>query len=403
MTHDPEIKPPPWLVKHLGWKPMAIVVIATAIATAIPLYVVLQARFNDNGGLAAEPAQIDSPIRTVNALGRLEPVGGVTRLAASLPSEGARVMELRVKAGDNVTAGQIIAVLDSHPRLEASLEQVRRNVDVAQANLVRVQSAAEVGEIEAQQAQIRQLEAELTGEVQLQTAAIARLDAELSTATAEYERHQQLYTAGAVSKSLLDSMRLPVATLQQQIAETNATLNRNVNALQERIASARAELSQLEQVLPADVEMARTELASAIAAVQRAEAELEMAYVRAPIDGQVLTLHTLPGEIIKPEGIVELGQIQQMYAIAEVYETDVSLLRVGQPATIVSENGGFSGDLHGTVEDIGRQIGQRDVQETDPAARVDVRVVEVKIRLDEADSQRVAALTNLRVKVTIKI
>ena len=56
-------------------------------------------------------------------------------------------------------------------------------------------------------------------------------------------------------------------------------------------------------------------------------------------------------------------------------------MRLGQKATISSDNGAFTGELQGSVVEIGRKIGKKDVLNTDPAADVDARVVEVKIAL----------------------
>ena len=88
-------------------------------------------------------------------------------------------------------------------------------------------------------------------------------------------------------------------------------------------------------------------------------------------------------------------------AIAEVYETDISKIRLGQQATISST--GFIGKLSGTVAEIGLQIGKKDVLGNDPAADVDSRVVEVKIRLEPASSEKVKGLTNLQVNVVINL
>jgi HlyD family secretion protein len=92
-----------------------------------------------------------------------------------------------------------------------------------------------------------------------------------------------------------------------------------------------------------------------------------------------------------------------MYAVAEVYETDVGKLQVGQRASIVSEHGGFAGTLHGKVEHIGLQIKKQDVLASDPAADKDARVVEVKVRLDPQDTPKVAGLTNLQVRITFDL
>lgn len=69
--------------------------------------------------------------------------------------------------------------------------------------------------------------------------------------------------------------------------------------------------------------MAQAEIDSAIAAQRRAEAKLNLAYVRAPINSQVLKIHTRPGEVVSSNGIVELGQTDRMYTVAEIYETDI--------------------------------------------------------------------------------
>ena len=76
---------------------------------------------------------------------------------------------------------------------------------------------------------------------------------------------------------------------------------------------------------------------------------------------------------------------------------------MGQRVDIISEGNSFSGDLKGSVAQLGLKIGRKDVLSTDPAAAVDARVVEVKIRLDATDSKKVANLTNSNVIVKIFI
>ena len=90
-----------------------------------------------------------------------------------------------------------------------------------------------------------------------------------------------------------------------------------------------------------------------------------------------------------------------MMVVAEIYESDIGKVRLGQKAAITSEGGAFAGELKGTVSEIGLKIGKRDVLDTDPAADVDVRVVEVKIILDPESSRRVSGLTYAKVVVKI--
>jgi HlyD family secretion protein len=163
-------------------------------------------------------------------------------------------------------------------------------------------------------------------------------------------------------------------------------------------------LQKLREVRPVDVQVVQAEVEKAIAQINRIKAELDDFYVRAPIAGQVLKINTRVGEQVNTsQGIVELGRTNQMYAIAEVYETDVGKLRVGQRARVVSEHGGFTGEVHGAVEHIGLQIKKQDVLESDPTAEKDARVVEVKVRIDPQDNAKVAGLTYLQVRINFDL
>jgi HlyD family secretion protein len=133
------------------------------------------------------------------------------------------------------------------------------------------------------------------------------------------------------------------------------------------------------------------------AQLRSADAELARSTVRAPVDGQVLKIHARPGEKVGPQGILELGRTDEMYAIAEVYETDVRRIEIGQRAKVSSP--ALDAPLEGVVERVGMKIGKLDALSTDPAARTDARVVEVEIRLD--DSEPVKGLTNLQVEIAI--
>ena len=55
-----------------------------------------------------------------------------------------------------------------------------------------------------------------------------------------------------------------------------------------------------------------------------AKANLDQTYVKAPQNGVIFDIYTPAGEVVSNDGIVELGQINQMYAIVEVYQSDVS-------------------------------------------------------------------------------
>jgi HlyD family secretion protein len=178
-------------------------------------------------------------------------------------------------------------------------------------------------------------------------AVVDRLRAELSSAQRELVRKRNLHSEGAIADTILEA-----------------------------------------EVLLRDVARAH---------LRYAEAELARSTVRAPFDGRVLEIHARTGERVGPKGILELGRTDEMYAIAEVYETDVRRIKVGQRAEVSSP--ALVSPIHGVVERVGMKIGKLDALSTDPAARTDARVVEVEIRLD--DSEPVKSLTNLQVEIAI--
>ena len=380
---------------------MPLAVLLAVVAIGLPLHIFLNSQPTDQSqNDSVIPADRPTDSKTVIALGRIEPKDKVITLSGSSSLQFARVGQILVKEGERVQRGQVIAVLDNLNQLQAALEQAKQNVKVAQAKLDQVKAGeAKRGEIAAQEARIANLEAEFQGEIATHKAKIARLEAELKNAQTENSRFEQLYSEGATSASEFDSKHLTVATLQEQLNEAQATLNQILSTFPKQIGEAQATLDQLKEVRPVDVQVAQAELEKAMAAVLKAEADLELVYVRAPVDGQILKIHTLAGESISGRGIVDLAQTEQMYAVAEVYETEIGQIRIGQRATVSSS--ALNGQLKGTVEQIGLQIGKKDVFNSDPSLDLDARVVEVKIRLDSEDSQRAASLINLQVEVEI--
>lgn len=468
--------------KFKNLSPLRRWIVVGASATAILL---LPAGLHHAGMFAQKPPEsttqdpklVAKPesAKAVTALGRLEPFGEVTKISPPSSQSGkGTIAQLMVKEGDKVIRGQIIAVLNSRQRLEASLAKAMGDIKVSQATLAKVKAGAKQGEIGAQAAEIARLEsqlkgdgatyiatkarleaqlkwepaaqagkiqslnAQLAGEKPTQAATIRRLKSQLANAEVDYKRFQQLYTDRAIEATKVDAKRLEVETIRQQVAEAQSKYNQTVATLsqqiienqatknkltttatqqiaeakanydktlattKQQIAAAKATLSKISEVRSVDVISAQAELSRAQATARQAQAELAEAYVRAPNQGEILKVNSRAGESPSDKGIVEMGQTSKMMAIAEVYESDVRKLRVGQAATIKSDSGAFSQDLRGKVSYIGLQIGKQDVLNTDPAADSDSRVVEVKIEIDPADSSNVKGLTNSKIAISIK-
>lgn len=422
--------------------PTLIIALATAAGLASLLVTVYSLSRSQSPQPVASPTPAAAPknptAESVSALGRLEPLGEVIKVAPPPSLGGAKVAKLLVQEGERVEAGQVIAILDNHNLRQKVVNLAEEDKKVALANLNIVKAGAKKGEIKAKEAGIERIKAELRGEIQSnqakiarvaaeldgerrrQTATIARLESKLGNAEREFRRYQQLAKDGAISDSDLDTRRLTQQTTKEELEEARANFNKTIATLSEELSQARADsdktaatlakqireatgdLERVAEVRGVDVAKAQAEVERARASLAQAREEWDLTSVRAPFSGQVLKIKTYPGEnVAQAEGIVELGRIGQMLAIAEVYESDIGKVRVGQPATVTSENATFSGKLNGTVQQIGLQIGKKNVLESDPAADIDVRVIEVKILLTSESSKRVAGLTNAKVIVQI--
>jgi HlyD family secretion protein len=395
MTQDKAIR------KNSGVLPRSL---SIGIAIAAIGSIAIMGYFLNTSFNAAPPPTSPSkrPVKlAVTALGRLEPKGEVIQLSAAESSESNRIASLLVEQGDIVKSKQIIATLDSYDRRQAALKQAQRQVNIARAKLAQVKAGAKMGEINAQGAVISQLQAQLKREIVAKEAVIARQKAEVGNAELEFNRFDALKIDGAVSESNRDTKKLTLDTMKERLREAIASRDMTLDTLKEKIREAKATLNRVAEVRTVDVQFAQAEVDSASAAVQKAEADLELSSIRSPRAGTILKIHTWPGEIIGNKGIVELGQTQAMYAVAEIYELDINKIKVGQKAKIICLN--FPEKLQGTVEQVGLLVAKKDVLNTDPAAEIDSRVVEVKIRLDPKDSHRVSGLTNAKVKVAISI
>ncbi|WP_414561761.1 MULTISPECIES: HlyD family efflux transporter periplasmic adaptor subunit [unclassified Anabaena] len=385
---------------------MAVIIPLGLAAIGVPFYfVATQSNFRFQSTEQSDPIPAVPQTQPVNqvvvALGRIQTKDKIIQLSGPSILQTARVAQLQVKQGEQVSRGQVIAVLDILNQQRTAVEKAQQNVKVAQAQLNQVRAGTvKQGEIAAQQARIADLQAQFQGSVNTQKAQIARLEAEFKNAQTEYSRFQSLYEEGAISAVTNDSKRLAVETLQAQVDEAKANLNQISSSFPSQIKAAQAELAQLKEVRPVDVQVAQAELETALVSVAEAKANLDLAYVKAPVDGKVLKINSFPGETISENGIVQLGQTQEMFVIAEVYETDINKLKIGQKAAISSN--ALASVLTGKIEQISNQIGSRNILSSDPVLALDSRVVEVKIRLADEDIAQAANFINLQVDVRIE-
>lgn len=345
---------------------------------------------------AREEAAKPPPERVdVAALGRIEPKDEVIDIAAAESGVLARML---VQEGSQVTTGQPLAELDMYEIRRAERDYAASQLVEAQRKLEAERSlgAARITEANTKIGQIDQPQIQA---IEAQSAEIKSLEARLALAKTDRDRFADLLSQGAITQQEFDRQQTEVDELLSQVANAKATKTQLELARDTALENATAQVSMAQ----ADLELSAVEtgVETAQQNLALADARLNRAVIKAPSAGQILDIYVRPGEAVNNNRLLSMGNTDEMYVVAEVYETDVGLVNVGQKATITSRNGAFDSELSGTVESIGLQIFKNDVLDDDPAANADARIVEVRIAVDQDDT--VAMLTNLQVDVLIDI
>jgi HlyD family secretion protein len=328
----------------------------------------------------------------VAALGRIEPRSEIINIGAGFTAD--RLESLFVARGDLVTKGQVLGYLGGYAeqvaqrnmyraqleeaklRFKTELELSRSRIEAALINQTQVLEVTPL-RIEAQKATIESLEAKLANDRDILSSQVQLFD----RGVASRRFQQDMKAAEAQSAAQLAAARARLAELQHQfeVDKTDAEI---------RIRVARAQLERAQAEFP---------IASLEAQVAAAEARANRLTLFAQVDGRILNIKIKPGEDVSSGPVLTMGDTSLMRAVAEVYETDIARVRVGQTATITSR--ALPHPVTGKVVRIGNMVFKNDVLNVDPAARADARVVEVWIDLD--DPTLTERLTNLTVDVVI--
>ena len=145
----------------------------------------------------------------------------------------------------------------------------------------------------------RQAEVALaTAEISASKARLLAAEAELESAQRDFDRKKSLYKSGAATLSALDGVEL-------------------------RLKKAKA-----------DVDVATASIQQSEANLELKQAQLSQAVSTAPIDGVVIKINARPGERIGPEGVADIANLNELDVVAEVYETDIPRVKVGQKAIV---------------------------------------------------------------------
>lgn len=313
------------------------------MAGVLTLFLVASRGASSRAGAAA-PAQ--TPLDVVAAPGRVEPRSEEIKVGAPL---NGKLHEVPVEEGDRVARGQVIAVLEN--------DDYRARVALAEAQLAE------------SRAQLRRvLNGARRQERQEALAAVNEASAELENARLEIERRETGYRQGVFSREEADRARRAFGVAQ---ARHDAAVERHA----------------LIEDDPREEDRAKAEADVALAQAQLAEARalFEKTIVRAPVSGIVLRKHLKAGESfsdMRDTPIVTMGDTAALRVRVDVDETDVGKVRLGQRGYVTAD--AYSGrKFWGRVLRVGQLLGKKNVRTDQPSERVDNKILEVLLELDD--------------------
>lgn len=244
------------------------------------------------------------------------------------PKSSGRLQQVIVDEGAVVKAGQVLAYMDNSD-LKGQLIQAEGQLAAAKANLNKLV----VGNLPQQ---ISQAEATLASD-----------KAQLNKATEDLRRYQSLYNQGAVAAADLNTYQAAQATAQASVDSAQQALDLSqTGSRQEDIAQAEAQVVQAQGTLTT------------------AQTQINDTVIRAPFSGTVTARYADPGDFVAPttaasetsssssSSILSLASNYQV--VANVAETDIAKIKVGQSA-IIKADAYPTKQFEGTVAKVAEQ------------------------------------------------
>ena len=265
--------------------------------------------------------------------------GTVTLKTGAEVKIGARisgqVKSLRVKIGDFIRAGEVIATIE-HEDLLSRVARFQADLDAEKARLtkIRVEGPLEINKAKAEREEL-QVQVKLTQKM--------------------VERNQELNQKGFVSTTVLDEAEEKLEVLKARIHLANEEL--------------KLKQSQLEN----DSRLAQAMVDRAQANLDEEKIQLSYASITTPIDGVVAFVSTQEGETVvaslNAPTFVTLIDLRKLEVTVFVDETDIGRIKVGQNAKF-------------TVDTYPDEFFKGKVREIHPKAVIKDNVVNYEVILD---------------------
>jgi multidrug efflux pump subunit AcrA (membrane-fusion protein) len=290
-----------------------------------------------------------------------------------------RIQTLTVEEGQDVKAGQVIAVIESED-LEAALK-------AAEAT-----AASEKSKVNGMVDTEEQNRGETANAAISAAAQVRSAQASLAQAQAQYE-HQQADTSRAVA---LAQQGIDSAQQRDEMITALQAAKAAVDAAQQNLAAAQANLRQaqahelLAEASAKTVDATRADAANARELAEEARVEKGYAQVVAPIDGKVDVWAARQGEVVTAgETIVTIMDLTQTWVYAPLPETQADAVQLHDSLRVVMPSGATSWGYVIAKSAEADFATQRDVN----SMKRDIKTIQLKLLIPNPGEKFVPGMT----------
>jgi HlyD family secretion protein len=286
-----------------------------------------------------------------------------------------QIVDLKVREGDTVEAGQVVAWLSS-PQEEAIRDTQKarivsdqRTLDVLQKQVATYDERIRQAQLYTSQAetdspgQVKQAEANLAAanaDLVREQAEQARWEEELKQVQVDAQRYPVLAKSGAVAIQVseqyvtkekvtvasVNASRASVDAARKQVGAAEAALQRAQGQMQNIPiqASNKATLERQVDELKEQIASAQANVEADQAGLRKIEADIADMTIHAPIAGTILTRSAEPGRVIQPgQTILTMVDLSKLYLRGFVPEGSIGKVKVGQQAQVFLDSNAKEG------------------------------------------------------------
>jgi HlyD family secretion protein len=272
-----------------------------------------------SGALALWPMR-----ETVKAAGVVRPSGENTVVQSE---QGGTVLRVLLRPNQQVRVGELLAVFDSRP-LQAERRQLLEELATLEGQ--SLQARDEQRSLAAQASALERLSNSLT---EASRRGVEQAQAALAFDRSELRRYRSLLESGAVPRSLVEEKQARQIVSQSEVLKA-------LQGVSEQRARGVSELARLRQSASqarTSADELRKQVAQRRARFQQVQRGIDLASVRAPISGSVLsTTLRHPGQVLPPgEVMAVLAPLGTRFEVKLQVPADrISQVRTGQQATL---------------------------------------------------------------------